>query len=107
MAIAVGAALAGLVIATLAIGIPRWISYRSSRSQPHDLFDRDAYEQVTGRSAADIAADSPGATSAQSEDPPDRQSATRAGDHQGPVSGSQEPERAHRSSRSGSTGERG
>ena len=88
MAVAVGAALAGLVIAALAIGIPRWISYRSSRSEPHDLFDRDAYEQATGRSAADIAADGPPTTYARAEDPPDLQTGTRAGDHQGPGRGS-------------------
>ena len=107
MAVAVGAALAGLVLATLAIGIPRWVSYRSSRSEPHDLFDRDAYEQVTGRSAADIAADSPSTASAKSEDPPDLQTAARAGDHQGPARGSQEPRQARRSSRSASPAERG
>jgi hypothetical protein len=60
MGAAIGSALAGLLIAVLAIGIPRWISYRSSRSQPHDLFEPAAYEQATGRSAEDITADIPG-----------------------------------------------
>lgn len=82
MAVAVGAALAGLVIAVLAIGIPRWISARSSRSQPHDMFERDAYEQATGRSAADIAADIPGSTSRRSEGAPELQTGAGTGNHQ-------------------------
>jgi hypothetical protein len=56
MAVAIGSALGGLLIAALAIGIPYWINYRSLRSQKHDLFDAQAYEQATGRSAAQIEA---------------------------------------------------
>ncbi len=72
MAVAVGSALLGLLIATLAIGIPRWINNRSLRSQRHDLFERDTYEQATGRSAADIAADIPGGAAAGAEGTPKR-----------------------------------
>jgi hypothetical protein len=56
MAVAIGAALLGLLIAALALGIPQWINHRSLRSEHHDLFEPEAYEQATGRSAAEIAA---------------------------------------------------
>jgi hypothetical protein len=82
MAVAVGSALLGLLIATLAIGIPRWINSRSLRSQPHDLFERDTYEQATGRSAADIAADIPGNTSTRSNGAPGLPTGVRTGNHQ-------------------------
>ena len=103
MAVAVGAALAGLLIAVLAIGIPRWISHRSSRSQPHDLFERDAYEQATGRSAADIAAASPGATSTSTERAAGLPAGAHAANHQDPA-GRQQPGQASQSRRPDSAG---
>ncbi|MFZ0045744.1 MAG: hypothetical protein WAL16_07910 [Streptosporangiaceae bacterium] len=91
MAVAVGSALLGLLIATLAIGIPRWINNRSLRSQPHDMFERDTYEQATGRSAADIAADVPGTTSTRSNGTGELPAGARTGNHQ-EQPGYQEPE---------------
>jgi hypothetical protein len=59
MAVAIGAALLGLLIAALALGIPQLISRRSLRTEHHDLFEPGTYEQATGRSAAEIAASAP------------------------------------------------
>jgi hypothetical protein len=67
MAVAIGAALLGLLIAALALGIPQWINRRSSRSEHHDLFEPEAYEQATGRSAAEIAASAPGESATGSD----------------------------------------
>jgi hypothetical protein len=54
MAVGIGAAVLGLLIAAAAIGIPQLVRIRHQRPD-HD--DSDAYLRATGRSASDIEQD--------------------------------------------------
>ncbi|HEY2075925.1 MAG TPA: hypothetical protein VGH53_06270 [Streptosporangiaceae bacterium] len=55
MSAAVGQTLLGLLIVSLAIGVPYWITHRHMRPQ-HDSAEMQAYAEATDRSAEKIAA---------------------------------------------------
>jgi hypothetical protein len=58
MSAAVGQTLLGLLIVSLAIGVPYWLTHRHMRPQ-HDPAEMQAYAEATDRSAEKIAAGAP------------------------------------------------
>ena len=88
MGAAAAAALIGLVIVILAVGIPYWLTHRHMRPQ-HDPNEIQAYQEATGRPGEVIGAGKPSRTFRGATDAGRRWRAAHAGVH--PETGERDP----------------